>query len=79
MAPDPTAQLITTLVTYILMGALILIISVPVTKRKGKSLVKTVLFTFIPIVNIFYLFWIISLTDKSVIDDINALKEKLKV
>jgi len=48
----------------------------PINKRKGKSKWLELL-TLIPIVNIIYIIWLASLTDKSIIDKIKYLEEKL--
>ena len=48
----------------------------PLNKRKGKSKWLELL-TLIPIVNIIYIIWLASLTDKSIIDKIKYLEEKL--
>ena len=48
----------------------------PLNKRKGKSKWLELL-TLIPIANIIYIIWLASLTDKSIIDKIKYLEEKL--
>ena len=48
----------------------------PLTKRKGKSQWLELL-TLIPLVNMIYIIWLASLTDKSIIDKIKYLEEKL--
>lgn len=48
----------------------------PLSKRKGKSQLLELLML-IPIANLIYVIWLASLTDKAVIEDINALKTVL--
>ena len=74
-----SGSILMTLITFLIILAIILPIAIPITKRKGKSTIKTViLHMFIPIVGFLYLWWIVSLTDKSVLDRLEACRKKNK-
>ncbi len=70
-------SLIMTLVTWILLMAIFWIVTIPVTRRKGKSVVLTIVLSLIPIVGFLYIYWVFSLTDKKVLQRLDELEKKL--
>jgi hypothetical protein len=66
-------QLITMLVTFGLLMLPIVFLNAAIAKRKGRSRVKYVLLSLIPLVGYFLLWNLISLPDKDLMDKINQI------
>lgn len=66
-------QLITMLVTFCLLMLPIVFLNAAIAKRKGRSRVKYVLLSLIPLVGYFLLWNLISLPDKDMTDKISRI------
>jgi SNF family Na+-dependent transporter len=69
------AQLITMLVTFALIGIPIALMNAAIAKRKGKSGAFYGWMSIIPAVGYFMVWFLISLTDKAIVDKIDRLLE----
>ncbi len=78
---EPSSPLLFDLLFLLLLFVLpIVILSFIIAPRKGKNPILYGLLSLIPIVNIFIIWYLISLTDKSVIEKLDAiLLEKMQI
>jgi hypothetical protein len=73
---DPsTSEMLLSLVPFLLITLIAFFFSIPISRRKGKS-VGFAAWGLIPFVTPFILFYLVSLTDKSVLDRLAALENK---
>ena len=63
------------IIPIILMTITFVVLSYHVAKRKGKSPGLFFLLSFIPFINLFLFIYLISLTDKSVLDKLDLIME----
>ena len=73
MEPNP----IISLLPFLLVILVFFILSIPISRRKGKSFIYPVL-CLVPFVTIFILLYLVSLTDKQVLDRLAALEGKVR-
>ena len=62
----------------LIMMCLFCVISINAAFRKGKSVVLYGLLGLIPLINVFTTMFLLSMTDKAVMDKLNAIEELLK-
>ena len=72
-APEPDIFL--SLLPLLIMTVMIFLFAIPISRRKGKSFGYTLLIL-VPVVGWFVFWYVVSLTDKSVLDRLAALDAK---
>jgi hypothetical protein len=65
------------LLPFLIVTLIFVVFSIPISRRKGKSFIYPVL-CLIPFVTIFILLYLVSLTDKQVLDRLAALEGKAR-
>ena len=76
MMQDPsTSEMLLSLVPFLLITLIAFFFAIPISRRKGKG-VGFAAWCLIPFVTPFILFYLVSLTDKSVLDRLAALESK---
>ncbi|HZA00664.1 MAG TPA: hypothetical protein VE665_00115 [Hyphomicrobiaceae bacterium] len=70
-----TSESLISLIPFAVVTLIFFVFSVPLSRRKGKSFIYPML-CLIPFVTIFILLYLVSLTDKQVLDRLNALESK---
>jgi hypothetical protein len=73
--PPPSVP-VAMLLGYLLIWSVFAIFLLAIAHRKGRSRWVAII-GFVPMVGAFYALWLVSLTDKAVLDRINALETKL--
>jgi uncharacterized membrane protein (GlpM family) len=71
------AQLITMLVTFMLIAIPIAFLNANIAKRKGKSAAEFGWLSVIPFVGYFVAIYLVSLTDKALMDKVDKILESL--
>ena len=79
MSPDTGISGFTGFIPLIIMGVIFGIVAYSIGKRKGKNPLVCFLLCLIPFFNGFYLFYLVSLTDKNVIERLDYLENLLKL
>ena len=76
MMQDPsTSEMLLSLVPFLLITLIAFFFAIPISRRKGKG-VGFAAWCLIPFVTPFILFYLVSLTDKAVLDRLAALESK---
>ena len=78
MRPDTDAPAFLSFIPLITMGLLVGIFALFIAKRKGKNPLVCFLLCLIPIFGGAYLFYLVSLTDKAVLERLDYLENLLK-
>ena len=65
------------LLPFLIVTLIFFVFSIPISRRKGKSFIFPVL-CLIPFITIFVLLYLVSLTDKQVLDRLAALEGKAR-
>lgn len=76
-AANGGTQLVTMLVTYLLIAIPLAILNANIAKRKGRSGAKFGWLTMIPFAGVFFSIYLASLTDKELIDKIDKILESI--
>ena len=71
------AQLMTMLVTFVMIAIPIAILNANIAKRKGKSAAQFGWLSVIPFVGYFIAIYLVSLTDKALLDKVDRILESL--
>jgi hypothetical protein len=79
MSPDSGIAGFAGFIPLIITGVFLGIAAYSIGKRKGKNRLVCFLLCLIPPFNVFYLFYLVSLTDKNVIERLDYLENRLKV
>lgn len=79
MSPDTGISGFTGFIPLILMGVIFGIVAYYIGKRKGKNRLVCFLLCLIPAFNGFYLLYLVSLTDKNVIERLDYLENLFEV
>ncbi len=77
MAPSTPVQVLITLLPILITAIFLMIITVPISLRKGRNPVLWGLLCCVPFANLFLALWLISQTDVEVKDQIRALQDDL--
>jgi hypothetical protein len=72
---ESTAEMLISLAPFLVTTLIAFFFSIPISRRKGKGVVFAA-WGLIPFVTPFILFYLVSLTDKSVLDRLAALEGK---
>ena len=72
---ESTSEMLISLVPFLVITLIFFFFSIPISRRKGKG-VGFAAWGLIPFVTPFILFYLVSLTDKSVLDRLVALEGK---
>ena len=76
MMQDPsTSEMLLSLVPFLLITLIAFFFAIPISRRKGKG-IGFAAWCLIPFLTPFILFYLVSLTDKSVLDRLAALESK---
>jgi len=78
MAPSTPVQVLITLLPILITAIFLMIITVPISLRKGRNPVIWGLLCCIPFANLFLVLWLISQTDVEVKDQIKSLQDDLE-
>lgn len=78
MAPSTPVQMLVALLPVLITAIFLMIITVPISSRKGRNPVLWGLLCCIPFVNLFLVLWLISQTDVEVKDQIKSLRDDLE-
>lgn len=78
MAPATPVQILAALLPLLITAIFLLIITVPISLRKGRNPILWGLFCCIPIVNMFLVIWLSSKTDIEVKNQIKSLQDDLE-
>jgi hypothetical protein len=70
-----TSEVLISLIPLAVATLIFFVFSIPLSRRKGKSFIYPML-CLIPFFTIFTLLYLVSLTDKEVLDRLNALESK---
>jgi hypothetical protein len=70
-----TSEALISLIPFAVVTLIFFVCSIPQSRRKGKSFIYPML-CLIPFVTIFVLLYLVSLTDKQLVDRLNALQSK---
>ena len=70
-----TSEVLISLIPLAVATLIFFVFSIPLSRRKGKSFIFPML-CLIPVLTIFILLYLVSLTDKQVLDRLNALESK---
>ena len=79
MSPDTGISGFAGFIPLIIMGVIFGIVAYSIGKRKGKNRLVCFLLCLIPAFNGFYLFYLVSLTDKNVIERLDYLENLFDV
>jgi putative effector of murein hydrolase len=71
----PTSEAFISLIPFSVVTLIFFVFSIPLSRRKGKSFIYPML-CLIPFLTIFILLYLVRLTDKQILDRLNALESK---
>jgi len=77
MAPATPVQILAALLPVLITAIFLLIITVPISSRKGRNPVLWGLLCCVPFINLFLVLWLISQTDVEVKNQIKSLQDDL--
>jgi len=77
MQPEFEPNLFLTFLPFLIVTTIFFVLSIPISRRKGKSFVFPLL-VLIPFAAPFIIFYLASLTDKEVLDRLAALEGKVR-
>jgi predicted membrane-bound dolichyl-phosphate-mannose-protein mannosyltransferase len=75
MHEPSTSEMLLSLVPFLVATVIFFFFAIPISRRKGKG-VGFAAWCLIPFVTLFILFYLVSLTDKAVLDRLAALESK---
>ena len=76
-SPAGGLGVIGSLIPLLIMGSLFGIFSMKIAKVKGRNPLLSFLAMFVPLFNVFYMLWLVSLPHKSVIDQLTLLTKDI--